>query len=971
MKIKRSLTWLSQAVVAAVVVAGSLLALSPAASADTVYGTQSISYSGVANPPTSDKPHSKLWWNDGSWWADMWTTGSGWHIYRLDRGTHTWVDTGLLNDARGNTLADVLWDGTHLYIASHVVGVSTNSSPVVSVSGQPANLYRYSYAGGTYTLDAGFPTVITNNSSESMTIDEDSTGAIWATWTQVAGNSTAGYTNTVYVNDSAPGGTSWASPFVIPVSNPKAAPDDISAVVAFSKNKIGVMWSDQLTGSVWWATRTDGTSPTATSSWNFQPAIQGKGQADDHLNLKSLQADPSGRVFAAVKTSLNDTSTDPTLPQLLLLVFKPGTGAFTQSTISTIGDCVTRPQIVLDTQNNLVHAFQTAPPTSVSGCAYSGVAGSIYEKTASMDNPVFGSGRGTPIIQSASSSNMNDVTTTKQGVNATSGLVVMASDDVAKRYWFSDRPLGPVGVAPVASFTATPTSGTAPLNVAFTDTSTGSPTSWAWDFGDTGTSTLQNPTHSYAAAGTYTAKLTATNATGSASATATITVTAAGTAPVASFTATPTSGTAPLSVAFTDTSTGSPTSWAWDFGDGGTSTVQNPTHSYAAAGTYTAKLTATNATGSGSATSTITVTSSTSTTPLELNDATVGTGLNQFNYSGSWSVSNPALAYKSDNHYANATNANYQVQFSGTQAKIYAEKSSALGIVGVSIDGGAETMVDPYASTRSEQNLLYTSPVLTSATHTLKVRITGTKNASATGTYAAADRVEIITSGTTPPPAPAPVASFTATPTSGTAPLSVAFTDTSTGSPTSWAWDFGDGGTSTVQNPTHSYAAAGTYTAKLTATNGSGSGSATSTITVTSSTSTTPLELNDATVGTGLNQFNYSGSWSVSNPSLAYKSDNHFANATNASYQVQFSGTQAKIYAEKSSALGIVGVSIDGGAETMVDPYASTRSEQNLLYTSPVLTSGTHTLKVRITGTKNASATGTYAAADRVEILSN
>lgn len=147
MKIKRSLTWLAQSVLAVLVVAGSFLAWSPVASADPVYGTQSISYSGVANPPTSDKPQSKLWWNDGSWWADMWTTGSGWHIYRLDRGTHTW-DTGTLNDARGNTLADALWDGTHLYIASHVVGVSTNSKPVDSVAGQPAYLYRYSYAGG-------------------------------------------------------------------------------------------------------------------------------------------------------------------------------------------------------------------------------------------------------------------------------------------------------------------------------------------------------------------------------------------------------------------------------------------------------------------------------------------------------------------------------------------------------------------------------------------------------------------------------------------------------------------------------------------------------------------------------------------------------------------------------------------------------------------------------------------------------
>jgi len=516
-----------QALVVALVLAASILGVPGAAVADTVYGTQGMAYSGVANPPTSDKPQSKLWWNDGSWWADMWKTGTGWSIYRLDRTSNSWVDTGVVNDTRGSTLADTLWDGTHLFIASHVVTVSTDGSPKPSLSGQPAKLYRYSYSGGKYTLDSGFPTTITNNSSESMTIDADSVGGVWATWTQVGGNSTSGFTNTVYVNYSTNNGGTWGTPFVLPVASPNPAPDDISAVVAFGGGQIGVMWSDQLTDTMWWATHADG--KPANSNWKLQPALRGNGQADDHLNLKTLQADTSGRVFAAVKTSLNDTSSNKTLPQLILLVFKPGTGAFTQSTIATTGDCVSRPQIVLDTQNNLVRAFHTAPPTSVSGCAFSGVAGSIYEKTASMDNPVFGSGRGTPIMQAASSSNINDVTTSKQSVNNTTGLVVMASDNVAKRYWFSDRPLGgtpppPAGQAPVASFTANPTTGTAPLNVTFTDTSTNTPTSWAWDFGDGGTATVQNPTHSYAAAGSYTAKLTATNSTGSSSATATITV---------------------------------------------------------------------------------------------------------------------------------------------------------------------------------------------------------------------------------------------------------------------------------------------------------------------------------------------------------------------------------------------------------------------------------------------------------------
>jgi PKD repeat protein len=68
---------------------------------------------------------------------------------------------------------------------------------------------------------------------------------------------------------------------------------------------------------------------------------------------------------------------------------------------------------------------------------------------------------------------------------------------------------------PVASFTATPTSGVEPLQVVFTDTSSNSPTSWAWDFDNNGTtdSTAQNPTNTYAA-GTYSVKLIACNAGG-------------------------------------------------------------------------------------------------------------------------------------------------------------------------------------------------------------------------------------------------------------------------------------------------------------------------------------------------------------------------------------------------------------------------------------------------------------------------
>jgi len=64
---------------------------------------------------------------------------------------------------------------------------------------------------------------------------------------------------------------------------------------------------------------------------------------------------------------------------------------------------------------------------------------------------------------------------------------------------------------PVADFSGYPTSGAVPLEVAFTDLSSGNPTSWWWDFGDETYSEEQDPIHIYSDVGLYTVSLTATN----------------------------------------------------------------------------------------------------------------------------------------------------------------------------------------------------------------------------------------------------------------------------------------------------------------------------------------------------------------------------------------------------------------------------------------------------------------------------
>jgi len=149
----------------------------------------------------------------------------------------------------------------------------------------------------------------------------------------------------------------------------------------------------------------------------------------------------------------------------------------------------------------------------------------------------------------------------------------------------------------IADFTATPTTGLAPLTVKFRDLSSGNPTMWHWEFGDGQTSTAANPEHTYTTPGVYTVTLTASSQTSGSDTrqrTAYITVSSQVVGLIAAFSAHPTGGTVPLSVEFRDTSIGNPTMWYWDFGDGQTSTIANPRHIYTTPGTYAVKLTVSN-----------------------------------------------------------------------------------------------------------------------------------------------------------------------------------------------------------------------------------------------------------------------------------------------------------------------------------------------------------------------------------------
>ncbi|MBK8561865.1 MAG: choice-of-anchor B family protein [Saprospiraceae bacterium] len=390
-----------------------------------------------------------------------------------------------------------------------------------------------------------------------------------------------------------------------------------------------------------------------------------------------------------------------------------------------------------------------------------------------------------------------------------------------------------IGGSPVAGFSASPNG----PSVQFTNSSTGSGVTYAWNFGDGQTSQAQNPSHTYSAPGIYNVGLIVNNACGTSTISNLIII--PDYLPIAGFNANITSGCAPLAVAYTDISVGQITSWEWSFpgGNPATSTIQNPVVTYNNAGIYSASLIVGNAWGSNDVgqSDLITVNNVPSINfDYSINGTTVVFNNNTNNaLSYAWAFNdgsgatstdlNPTHTFPGPGAYQvvlNATNgcgtvsqtadiviaaiaptAAFDLDFMGDCAPLqvqFSDQSAGEPTAWLwSFPGGTP-------STSTEQNPV----VVYNAAGTYDVSLTVTNSA---GTSEAA-MTSAISLGA------APVSSFTVV-VNG---LGVTLTNNSTGA-TSYTWDFGDGNTGTATNDEHYYAEDGTYTVVLTATNGGGS----------------------------------------------------------------------------------------------------------------------------------------------------
>jgi hypothetical protein len=345
----------------------------------------------AATESSGEKPQSKVWKHDASWWAVI-PDSTGTHIFRLVGST--WVK-GLQLSTFTNFQADTKNDGDITYILL----LKGTASKLITV--------QYDDVSNTHSVSA------TSNISlagvETATIDIDSNDRMWLAY-EASNKINVQWSNSPFID--------WTNPVIELASG--VATDDICAVTAFNGNKIGVLWSNQSSKRFGFKYHEDVNAP---SSWSNDeiPALQsavdtvGSGMADDHINF-AVGSD--GTIYSAVKTGY-DTDGEPTIA-LLVRRSTPISGSNHWEDLHTVRDQQginrepTRPIALLDEVNNKIYVIYTQ---DVGG-------DDIMYKYSSTTNVSFPIGDGSKLIPNVEH-NWNDATSTKQSFD--NEVVVLAS----------------------------------------------------------------------------------------------------------------------------------------------------------------------------------------------------------------------------------------------------------------------------------------------------------------------------------------------------------------------------------------------------------------------------------------------------------------------------------------------------------------------------------------------------------------
>jgi len=392
----------------------------------------------------------------------------------------------------------------------------------------------------------------------------------------------------------------------------------------------------------------------------------------------------------------------------------------------------------------------------------------------------------------------------------------------------------------VASFSASHNIGCAPLNVNFTNASTGA-TSYSWNFGNSSSSTQPNPSNVYSTPGTYTVTLTATGTSGVSSSIITIEVLPS---PTANFIVLQNSACQYSGIISFQNLSSSYDSCVWDFGDGTTSNVQNPQHIYSIAGSFIVKLVVYNK--QYGCNSVYTINNAVTIFPaptaqIYSSDTITCNQNNLFNFT---SVNFNSISWLwdfGDGHTSNLTNPTHVYIDTGS-FDVSIILTSANGCINtITKDNWINILVNPIPTITSFQDtgcsphrISLSTPFVNDAIYLWNIGSTLTDSLSSVystiydqGIYPVSLNIQYL-NGCQQTVQHSPIVVYerpdviySMSNSIGCGPLNVQFSNTTIGNHT-WLWDFGDGQTSNLYAPNHIYTTPGTFQINLTATSADG-----------------------------------------------------------------------------------------------------------------------------------------------------
>ena len=361
---------------------------------------------------------SQMWiTDDGVWWgafADILSSPPG--LYFHQRVSGAFVRGALIDEAvlfEGEFVAgkpDTLWNGSHLFILVYTLDASDplGSPPL-------ARFYKYSYAPDTqtYSLLGGFPIdlPLSSNLVTDIAFDQDSTGRLWATYT----DSSDGTLHVIW--STSVDHKVWNTKGTILASGLATDTEEAATVVPFGKGRIGVVWSNQADGEIGFRShqangeigfrfRPQGSVETTWSAKETIDCCEGlPGVADNHL---SLRAAPDDRLWLIAKNDVGNGQ--------LHLYIRSVDGLWGQKTIVDPDPfaATTRPNLLLDLEND--EAYVLYHDSNKDGRLF-------FVRTGMPEAPSFTH----PCV--FIDRDANNVTSTKQSLAATTGLIAAASGD--------------------------------------------------------------------------------------------------------------------------------------------------------------------------------------------------------------------------------------------------------------------------------------------------------------------------------------------------------------------------------------------------------------------------------------------------------------------------------------------------------------------------------------------------------------